>query len=126
MSIRTPLGRVRGLGSAKEGVGHFWVQRLTAVALIPLIIWFLASIIAYAGADYETVRAYISNPVVAVLFIALLGAAFTHLKLGLQVVIEDYIHVEGSKIALLILLNLGTYGLGLLAIFSVARIALAG
>lgn len=124
MSIRTPLGKVRGLGSAKQGTHHFWVQRLSAVALVPLLIWVLASAVAYAGASYEDVRSYLGHPVSAVLFILFLGTAFHHMKLGLQIVIEDYIHAEGSKIALLILVNLFTYTFAALAIFSVLKIAL--
>ena len=123
MSIRTPLARVRGLGSAKEGVGHFWVQRVTAVGLVPLLVWVLSSAAAYSGASYDEIRGYIGHPVYAVLLILFLGAAFYHMKLGLQVVIEDYIHREGSKIALLVLLNLGTYLFAGLAIFSVLKIA---
>jgi succinate dehydrogenase / fumarate reductase membrane anchor subunit len=123
MSIKTPLSRVRGLGAAKDGVAHFWAQRVTAVALVPLTIWFLASVVAFTGATYQAVTDYISNPVVAVLLILFLGAAFYHMKLGLKVVIEDYIQREGSKIALLILLNFYTYAFGGIAIFSVLNIA---
>ncbi|MFZ1988803.1 MAG: succinate dehydrogenase, hydrophobic membrane anchor protein [Alphaproteobacteria bacterium] len=123
MSIRTPLARVRGLGAAKTGVGHFWAQRLTAVALVPLTIWFLGSIIAFAGADYDTVTNYLRNPVVTVLFVLFLGTAFTHMKLGLRVVVEDYITRESTKIALLVLIDFFTYATAALAIFSVLQIA---
>ena len=123
MSIRTPLARVRGLGASKTGVGHFWIQRVTAVALVPLTMWFLGSIIAFAGADYDAVTGYIRNPVVAVLFILFLASAFSHMKLGLQVVVEDYIHRESSKIALLLLIDFFTYATAALAIFSVLDIA---
>jgi len=123
MTIRTPLARVRGLGSAKTGVGHFWAQRVTAVALVPLTIWFLGSIIAFAGADYDTVASYLRNPVVTVLFVLFLATAFTHMKLGLRVVVEDYIHRESSKIALLVLIDFFTYATAALAIFSVLQIA---
>ncbi len=123
MSIRTPLARVRGLGAAKTGVGHFWVQRLTAIALVPLTIWFLGSVIAFTGASYDAVTAYIHNPVVAVLFILFLGASFTHMKLGLRVVVEDYITRESSKIALLVLIDFFTYATAALAIYSVLQIA---
>lgn len=123
MSIRTPLARVRGLGAAKTGVSHFWVQRVTAVALVPLTIWFLGSVIAFAGADFDAVTGYIRTPVIAVLFILFLGASFTHMKLGLRVVVEDYITRESSKIALLILIDFFTYATAALAIYSVLHIA---
>jgi succinate dehydrogenase / fumarate reductase membrane anchor subunit len=123
MSIRTPLARVRGLGASKTGVSHFWVQRVTAVALVPLSIWFLGSIIAFAGADYDTVTSYLRNPVVTVLFLLFLGTAFTHMKLGLRVVVEDYIRRESSKIALLVLIDFFTYATAALAIYSVLYIA---
>ena len=125
MSIRTPLAHVRGLGAAKTGVGHFWAQRVTAVALVPLTIWFLGSVIAFAGADYDAVTSYLQNPVVAVLFVLFLGTAFTHMKLGLRVAIEDYIHRESSKIALLVLIDFFTYATAALAIYSVLQIAWA-
>jgi succinate dehydrogenase / fumarate reductase membrane anchor subunit len=123
MSIRTPLARVRGLGASKTGVGHFWVQRVTAVALIPLTIWFLGSVIAFAGADFDAVTAYLRNPVAAVLLILFLASSFTHMKLGLQVIVEDYIHRESSKIALLVLIDFFTYAVAALAIFSALDIA---
>jgi len=123
MSIRTPIARVRGLGAAKTGVGHFWAQRVSAVALVPLTIWFLGSVIAFAGADYDTVTSYLRNPVVTVLFVLFLGTSFTHMKLGLRVVVEDYITRESSKIALLVLIDFFTYATAALAIYSVLYIA---
>ena len=123
MSIRTPIAKVRGLGAAKSGAGHFWLQRITAIALVPLTVWFLASVIAFAGADYDAVIGYLRNPAVATLFLLFLGACLVHMKLGLQVIVEDYIHREGSKIALLILCDFFTYGVGALAVFSLLKIA---
>ena len=123
MSLRTPLARVRGLGAAKSGPTHFWLQRLTAIALVPLTVWFLASIVAYAGADYDAVIGYLRNPVVATLFLLFLGACLIHVKLGLQVIVEDYFHREGSKVALLILCDFFTYAVGALAAFSLLKIA---
>src|SRR5690606_7426635 len=99
MSMRAPLARVRGLGSAKEGVGHWWVQRVTALALIPLAIWFVGSVIALVGADYATVVNWLRSPVVAALLLLLILATFYHAALGLQVVIEDYVHDEPVKLA---------------------------
>jgi succinate dehydrogenase / fumarate reductase membrane anchor subunit len=123
MNLKTPLGRVRGLGSAKSGAQHFWAQRASAAALIPLTVWFLASIIAYAGADYETAMVYLRRPLVAALFVLLIGTSFWHMRLGLQVVIEDYIAREATKIALLLLVNFLTVGLGVVAGISILKIA---
>jgi succinate dehydrogenase / fumarate reductase membrane anchor subunit len=125
-SMRSPLGRAIGLGSAKEGVEHWWGQRLSAVALVPLSLWFVASLISLAGAGYEAFTQWVASPVVAVLLILTIVASFYHALLGLQVVIEDYVHTEGAKMALLVLLRLLCYALGLAAIFAVLRIALGG
>ena len=97
--LRTPLARVRGLGSARDGTHHFIVQRVTAVALVPLSLWFVAGMIGMAGADLATVREWMASPLVSVPFLLLIVAGFWHLKLGVQVVIEDYVHGEGAKIA---------------------------
>ncbi len=103
--MRTPLGRARGLGSAKAGVDHWWAQRLTALALIPLAIWFVASLIAQIGADYETARSWIGRPINAGVLILLIATTFHHAQLGLQVVLEDYVHHEGLKLASVILVK---------------------
>jgi len=124
--FQTPLRRARGLGSAKEGTGHFIAQRATALCLIPLVIWFMASLVAFAGADYAAMRAYIANPIVTVLFVLLIFAAFYHMKLGLQVVIEDYISREGTRIVLMLLTTALAYGLGAAAIIAVLRVAFTG
>jgi len=126
MSMRTPLGRVRGLGSAKEGVGHWWTQRLTAVALVPLLVWFVASLVQLAGADYAHVVAWIAQPVVAILLSLLFIAGFYHLALGLQVVIEDYVHGEPARIVSLVVVKFGCWALAAAAIFSVLKIAFRG
>jgi succinate dehydrogenase / fumarate reductase membrane anchor subunit len=104
-SVRSPLARVRGLGSAQHGVGDWWVQRITAVALVPLTIWLVASIISLAGADYRAVALWIGSPVNAVLMIGLLLAMFRHAQIGLREVIADYIHHEGVKQALTLAVN---------------------
>lgn len=119
MSMRSPLGRVRGLGSAKDGTGHWWAQRLTALALIPLTIWFCVSVIVLTGADYAAVAAWVASPVVAGLLILLVAAVFYHAVLGLQVVIEDYVHHEGSKLALLLAVKAFAIVLALSGILSV-------
>ena len=124
MSLRSPLGKARGLGSAKEGVVHWWAQRMTAVALVPLVIWFVASICAMAGADYSTFRDWITTPVVSVLLVLLTVATFHHAQLGLQVVLEDYVHTEWLKIFSIGLVKLSAIGLAVATIFSIVKIAL--
>ncbi len=121
--MRTPLSRVRGLGAAKEGTEHFWLQRLSAIALIPLIIWFVVSVASLAGADYAEARLFFDNPVSAILMLLLLIVGFVHLKLGIQVIVEDYIHGEALKISLLILNTLICFGLGLACIFAVLKLS---
>lgn len=102
MSLQTPLARVLGLGSAKEGVEHWWWQRLTALALVPLGIWFVVAVISIVGADYATARNWVAQPFNKVLLIAFVAALLHHGQLGLQVVIEDYVHLEAWKLALLL------------------------
>lgn len=122
MSLRSPLGRVKGLGSAREGVGHWWAQRLTAIALVPLTVWFVASVVGLAGADYETMRAWLGAPMVAGLVILFLVAGLHHGQLGLQVVIEDYVHHEGAKIAGLLAVKGLALVLGLSAVLAVLSV----
>jgi succinate dehydrogenase / fumarate reductase membrane anchor subunit len=125
-SIRTELARVRGLGSAQAGVHEWWVQRATAVALIPLSVWFVASVIALAGADHATVVNWMSMPLTAVLLVLLLAVTFRHAQLGLRVVIEDYVHNEGAKIAALLAVNAVLTLLALGSIFAVLKLAFRG
>jgi len=121
--MRTPISRVRGLGSAKEGTQHWWLQRLTAIALVPLVIWFVVSMICLANANYDTVTAWLATPLTAVLMLLFVIATFYHLQLGLQVVIEDYIHGEAAKMTCLIVLKLGSFALGLAATFAILKVA---
>lgn len=121
--MRSPLGRAIGLGSAKEGVDHWWWQRISSIALVPLSLWFVISVIGLAGADWETVVLWLDNPVAAVLFILLIAATFYHGALGLQVVIEDYIENEGARFAALIVMKLAAFLLAALGIFSVLKLA---
>ena len=122
--MRTDLGRVRGLGTAKEGVHHWWMQRLTAIALIPLTLWFIISIATLNNASYiETVN-WLSTPLVSIFMIILVSATLYHALLGVQVVVEDYIHQEGFKFLLLIGLKFIFLVLGVVAIFSLLKIAL--
>jgi succinate dehydrogenase / fumarate reductase membrane anchor subunit len=121
--MRSTLGRVRGLGSAKEGVAHWWAQRLTAVALVPLTLWFVASVVALIGAPYPAFVAWVRNPIDAVLLVLLIIATFHHAQLGLQVVIEDYVHHEPSKLASLLLVKGTALLLGLVSLWAVVRLA---
>lgn len=119
----SPLGRAVGLGSAKEGVEYWWLQRITAVALVPLSLWFVIAIIRLAGADFDSVRDWIGNPLPAILLVLLLIATFYHVSLGLQVVIEDYIHAELAKIGLVIIVRLACFALAVAGIFAVLSMA---
>jgi succinate dehydrogenase membrane anchor subunit len=120
--LRTALARARGLGSAREGVHHWWAQRLTAIALIPLVVWFAISLVMMSGADYGAVRAWIGSPVVMVLLILTIAIGLHHGQLGLQVVIEDYVHGDGSKLALIVAVRFIAVLFGLAAIVAVLRI----
>jgi succinate dehydrogenase / fumarate reductase, membrane anchor subunit len=124
--LRTPLGRAFGLGSAKEGVQHWWAQRVSAIALIVLGLWFAASLIAHAGADRAAVVAWLHEPLSAILAILMLAAVFYHAALGLQVVIEDYVHSEWLKLSSIVAMRLISLGLAVAGIFAVLRIAFGG
>ena len=126
MSHRTPTGRVHGLGSAQHGVDHWWGQRLTALALIPLLIWCCISLVSLVGADYATFTAWLSAPARAVTMLLLIFATFYHMKLGLQVVIEDYVHSRGWNITLLVMNGFACVLLGTASAFSVIKVALGG
>jgi succinate dehydrogenase / fumarate reductase membrane anchor subunit len=125
MSLRSPLGRVRGLGSAKDGTGHWWAQRLTALALIPLTLWFCIAVIAMTGADHATVAAWAGSPLVAGLLLLLLVATFYHAALGLQVIIEDYVHHEMTKLVLVLAVKAASLVLALVGILSVLLLLFA-
>jgi succinate dehydrogenase / fumarate reductase, membrane anchor subunit len=124
--LRTPLSRARGLGSAKQGVHHWWAQRITAVALIPLVVWFAISLIMMSGADYAVVRAWIGSPVVMVLLTLTIVIGLHHGQLGMQEVVEDYVHSEGLKLALIVLLRFTAVFFGLAAIVAILRIGFGG
>jgi succinate dehydrogenase / fumarate reductase membrane anchor subunit len=123
--MRSPLGRAIGLGSAKEGVEHWWHQRVTAVALVPLTLWFVLSIIGLAGADRAAMVAWLHNPMSAVMIILLLVATFYHLALGLQVVIEDYVHGEATKLGAIIVMRLLCVVFVVRGILAVLKLAFA-
>jgi len=121
--MRTPLGRVRGLGSAREGTGHFWRQRLTAIANIPLTLFFIGFLISLNGAGYAETRNAISNPFVALVLFLFIISGLIHMRLGMQVIVEDYIHGEGGKLALLVLNTLFTIAIGAAIGFALLKIA---
>lgn len=125
MSLRSPLGRVRGLGSAKEGVGHWIGQRISSVGLLFLGLWFVAAVISNVGADYATFTAWLSNPGNATLMILTIGVGFWHSAQGLQVVIEDYVH-GAARAPSLIAIKLVHFALAAFGIMSVLKVALGG
>lgn len=123
--MRSPLARAMGFGSAKDGVEHWWMQRVSAVALVPLTLWFVASIIAHTGSDYAAFIAWLRTPLATIFMILLLIALFYHTALGLQVVIEDYVHSE-FKFAALVAVHLGCFALAATGIVAALRIAIGG
>jgi succinate dehydrogenase / fumarate reductase membrane anchor subunit len=125
MTMETPLARVRGLGPAHEGAHHWWVERLTSVATFALFVWFLVSILRLPALDYRTVNEWLQGPLAAVPMLLLIVATFWHLKLGMQVVIEDYVHEEGWKFLSVLLLNFAAVTAAAFALFAVLKIALA-
>ena len=125
-SLKTPLGRVRGLGSAKDGTQHWWAQRLSAIALVPLGIWLTLSLASLSGAGRAEVAAWLQSPLAALAMIGFLGIGFWHLKLGLQVVIEDYVHGEAGKLTLLIVNTFGCVIFAAAGILSVLKLFVGG
>ncbi|HVC38312.1 MAG TPA: succinate dehydrogenase, hydrophobic membrane anchor protein [Gammaproteobacteria bacterium] len=126
MSFRTPLGRARGLGSSRHGTSHWLAQRVTAIALIPLSLWFVISLLIHVRADYVTALIWLHSPVVSVLSMLLLATVFYHAYLGLQMVIEDYVHDEWLKLSALVLIKFICILLAAAGIFAVLRIAFGG
>lgn len=125
MGTGTEIGRVRGLGSAKAGAHHWWIQRLTAGSNLLLMLWFLFSLLRLPHYDYATVVAWLSTPLGAVPMILLVISVFWHFRLGLQVVIEDYQHDE-TRVVAIVLLNFYTIAMAGLAIFAILKIAFTG
>lgn len=120
--MRTPLARAIGLGSAKSGVHHWWMQRVSAIALVPLTVWFIAAIIAHTGADYTAFVAWMRNPITDILMGLLLIALFYHAALGLQVIVEDYVH-SGARFAAMIAVRFACFTLGAAGILATLRMA---
>jgi len=123
MNMRTPLGRVRGLGSAKSGTHDFWLQRLTAIASVPLTLAGLALIISLTGRSYSGVKQILASPLVAVLLMLFVIANVTHMKIGIQVVIEDYVHDKNQKLTLVMLNNFFSWAVGLACVFAILKIS---
>jgi len=124
--MRTPLGRVRGLGSAKEGTDHFWRQRLTAIANVPLFLFFIGFLVAINGADYATVRSALAHPFVTLVFALMIFSALYHMRLGMQVIIEDYVHGEGLKLVLIMLNTFFAIAIGAASAYALIKLAFGG
>ena len=126
MSLQSPLSRARGLGSAKNGTHHWWMQRVTAIALIPLTLWFVVAMIKITGAGHSDAISWVQSPFNAIMLLLLIVATFYHMQLGLQVVIEDYVHSEVTKTTLMLAQKLTSFALGVAAGFAVLKIAFGG
>ena len=125
MSLRSPLGRVLGNGSAKDGTGHWWAQRVTAVALIPLTLWFFISLLLLPTFDYATVRAWLAQPLSSLLAVLSIGVLSYHSYLGTTVIIEDYVHGGPAKVVSLMLLRFLYVLLGGASLLAILRVAFA-
>lgn len=125
-SLLTPRRRVAGLGSARSGTGHFWLQRVTALANLPLVLISLAIVVCMAGTGYENTVATIRNPLVAIVFLLTLLSVVSHMRIGMQVVIEDYVHTEGTKVLLLIANTFFTVAVGFAGAFAILKISFGG
>lgn len=124
--MRTPLGKVRGLGSAHEGTGHFWRVRLSSIALIPLSLFVIGWIVSLKGVGYAEVRASLSHPLVTLIVALFLVVSLDHMRLGMKEIIEDYAHGEGSRLALFILNTFFTIAIGVVSLFALAKLAFGG
>ena len=123
VSLRTPLSNAKGLGSAKEGAGHWWVQRLTSVALVPLMLWLVLTLATFDELSYETAIEWMQSPLVAVGLALLVVVMFYHVQLGIQVIVEDYVH-GWLKIVTLVLLNFSCISLVFIGLFSIIKVSL--
>ena len=123
MGTGTQLGRVRGLGTAKSGTGHWWQQRVTAIGNLVLMTWFIVSLVRLPNLEYQTMTAWLQQPIAAIPLLLLIASVFYHFRLGVQVMLEDYIHHEGNKVLAMMLLNFYVVALAFTAVFSVLKIA---
>lgn len=126
MTMQSDLARVQGLGSAKEGTAHWWAQRLTSIALIPLGLWAAYAAIAQVGADLAAFKAWLAAPWNTLLMVLFVGTVFYHLQLGLQVVVEDYVSGQKAKMTTLVLIKLGAISLGVSSILAVFQVVFGG
>jgi succinate dehydrogenase / fumarate reductase membrane anchor subunit len=124
MSIRTPFSRVQGLGASHSGTEHFWRERATSVALLPLTAWFVYAVVHLVGKPYEEAFTFFHEPVNAIAMLLFVVASVVHMTLGIQVVIEDYVHTEGSKLILFLANKAFGWIIGVACVFALLRIAL--
>ncbi|HEV2896406.1 MAG TPA: succinate dehydrogenase, hydrophobic membrane anchor protein [Pseudaminobacter sp.] len=124
--MRTPLRKVRGLGSAKDGTGHFWRIRLSSIALIPLSFFLLGWILSLDGAGYDEVRAALAEPLIALAASLFILISLDHMQLGMQIIIEDYVHGGGTKVALIMLNIFFAVAVGAASVFAILKIAFGG
>jgi succinate dehydrogenase membrane anchor subunit len=122
VSLRAPLGRVLGLGAARDGVAHWWTQRLSAVALVPLTLWLLVSLLRVGALDFEAARDWLAQPLHAVGALLLVIVLGVHSRLGVQVVVEDYVHRPGAKLITLVLSDFAHFLLGVAGIYAILRV----
>ena len=123
MSMRTPLAKARGLGSAKTGTEHFWMQRLTAIANLPLIVFFVWFIVAHLGTSRAALVASLHNPFIAILLALAFLSVLWHMRLGMQTIIEDYVHGPGAKLTCLVLNSFYTAALGIAALYAILKLS---
>ncbi len=123
MTLRSPLGQVLGIGAAKDGVHHWWMQRLTSIALLPLSVWFAVSLLALPGLDHATVVAWLRQGSVALLLIIFLLIAAWHSQLGVRVVVEDYVHDAAARTLCLVASSFGHILLAAAGVFAVLKVA---
>ena len=126
VDLRTPIARARGLGSAKDGTHHWWMQRITAIALVPLTVWLVAALVAIGTADYAETVLWLRSPTVGIALLLTVGAVFYHAQLGLQVVIEDYVHAEWTKVTAVVAVRLLAIAATATAAFSVLKVSFGG
>ncbi|MFC1460521.1 succinate dehydrogenase, hydrophobic membrane anchor protein [Microvirga arabica] len=124
VSMRTPLARVKGLGASGHGVEHWWIHRMTAVSNIPLIIAFVIIVAALAGSSYQEATSIISHPLVAIILLLAVISVVNHMRLGMQIIIEDYVHDKGLKIAAVIANNFYAVIIGVACLYAILKVSL--